>query len=192
MKNGTDYDDVALFLRLLGNDENLDITYNIYDGPEGSSAKPNRLRPTFINMGYNDPGNLQYFSSNVVIAYLSKTLTNEIGGGPVLVCGYGKNAKDKDVGHVWVIDGYIQYESRGSLVSGGYLLHDALLHCVWGWNGQSNGYFSWDTYDAFYGNPQEKDDNDNYVNFYSRVNGNGYDWVFGGTNTAQSWMGDEY
>ena len=51
------------------------------------------------------------------------------------------DTSDLIYGHAWVIDGYVQYESKGTLVPGGYLLHDVLFHCVWGWGGKSNGYF---------------------------------------------------
>ena len=165
MKNGMDYDDVALLLRLLGDEDNLDMEYHLYGGDEGSGASPKRVRPTFINMGYNDPGNLLNFSSAYVRSYLDKTLTNMDGGGPVFVCGYGTNSNGQRIGHAWVIDGYIQYESKGTLVPGGYLLHDILFHCVWGWGGDSNGYFYWDRANRFGGDPIEKADDDYSYNF---------------------------
>ncbi|MBR4887009.1 MAG: C10 family peptidase [Muribaculaceae bacterium] len=162
INNGGSYMNLAQFLRQLGNPENLDMTYGRggqFDN--GSSAYPERYIPTFANMGYLTPNSLQSFYSLAVKIYLDKALTGEVGGGPVLVNGYQKNSNDQEVlGHAWVIDGYIQYESKGSLVPGGYLLHDTLFHCVWGWDGQSNGYFWWDKYNSFSGDPREKEEDD--------------------------------
>lgn len=46
-------------------------------------------------------------------------------------------------------------------VVGGEQLHDILYHCVWGWAGNSNGYFYWTRTNSFSGGPIEKDSNSN-------------------------------
>jgi hypothetical protein len=82
------------------------------------------------------------------------------------MCGWNES---EPIGHTWVIDGYIQYESKGSLVSGGYLLHDVLLHCVWGYSGSNNGYYCWDLYNRFSGDPVEKESDDYTSNYKTFV-----------------------
>lgn len=154
MKRGSYDSKVADLLFELGQPNNLDMHY---DNPISTSNVEARAGQTFVNFGYEYPGSMQAFSSVAVCSILNKTTNNENGGGPVLVIGWTTGVT---IGHAWVIDGYIQYESKGSLVPGGYLLHDTLFHCVWGWDGQSNGYFWWDKANQFSGDPREKEEDD--------------------------------
>lgn len=155
----------AHLLRRLGDYANLNMDY----GSETSGANTQaRAAVTFVNFGYENPGSMQNFSTSYICNYLNKALSNEIGGGPVLVRG---EQSDLIYGHAWVIDGYIQYESKGTLVPGGYLLHDVLFHCVWGWGGTSNGYFYWrNGFDT--NNPIEKDEGDTNNQTTNRIYGN--------------------
>ena len=49
-------------------------------------------------------------------------------GKPVLMCGW--ELAHLDVSHYWVVDGVAISNER------------ELIHCNWGWNGSSNGWFS--------------------------------------------------
>ena len=158
MKRGLYNTGVMYLLAFLGEENNLNMQYGVL---ESISFMEDRLEDTFENFGYVSPGEMYAFSSFSVRYILDKTVDGRQGGGPVLVSG---NSNTGTIGHAWVIDGYIQYESKGSLVSGGYLLHDVLLHCVWGWDGKSNGYFWWDKYNSFSGDPREKEEDDNPEN----------------------------
>ncbi len=144
INSGNDYNSLARFLRLLGNPENLNMTYK--QTSSGAVLIENAQR-TFINMGYEDPGEMQNFSA----LYVTTRLSSSDNRGPVLCRGRDTSAG----GHAWVIDGYLQYKySTDSMTYYG----DYLYHCVWGWGGKCNGYFYWE--DGFSGNPIEYDGND--------------------------------
>jgi hypothetical protein len=130
----------------LGNSDNLKVNY----GADGSGAKDKNVKGTFNNFGYNSGG---------VIKYDQRTILSEVlQGRPVYVGGY---ATRKDIikifgwriitsygkGHAWVIDAvlrqtanYYEYDSRGKLIRTTPVLRD-LVHCNWGWNGLSDGYY---------------------------------------------------
>lgn len=66
---------------------------------------------------------------------------------------YGRGSiEDREVGHAWVYDGYCKAQKSGTT--------KILLHCNWGWNGQSNGYYISGIFDTANG-PEFKDTTDN-------------------------------
>ena len=166
MNDGNNYDKLAKFIRILGNPSCLNISYmpvfNEYK--LGSEALIDNIRRTFINMGYNDPGNLRNFSGQEIRNILYCSLTNQDDGGPVIVTGFNNNPRV--LGHAWVIDGYVQYKVSGVVETP--ILEDTLFHCVWGWayyngyaiydEGLCNGYFYWS--DGFSGSPVEQESGD--------------------------------
>ena len=143
---------IAKLFRVLGNSNYLDMNY----GSTESGASPNRIRPTFINSNYFDPGNLRAFDENYVTSILTRAKNNQQSGGPIFMSGYRSSGS----GHAWVIDGFVQYKTNSNMIVGEEYIHDILYHCVWGWYGNSNGYFYWAPTNSFTGEPIEKAEDD--------------------------------
>lgn len=156
MNDGENNENIARFLSLLGDENNLQMNYGAV-GVNGSGALRARYYPTFTNMGYIGHEELKDFSEEEICAILDKSETALAinPSGPVLVRG-----TSSDSGHGWVIDGYVQYERLSQSVGSQYVLEDILFHCVWGWGGSSNGYFYWATNESFGGVPKKLDGND--------------------------------
>ena len=117
----------------------------------GTCIFPNQALMQFKRMGYN---NVQMYSSD--------SLNNTVHGQTI----YCSLAAGKPVfisaahgleGHSWVIDGGKYYQGR------------YMLHCNWGWNGDSNGYFSLSCF-----NPSEGAE---YDSTHS-TDGTQYNWHF--------------
>ena len=166
MNDGNNYDKLAKFIRILGNPSCLNILYKSITSITGSGsvALVDNIRRTFINMGYNDPGNLRNFSEQEIKNILYGSLTNQEGSGPVIVVGSSDNNSSIE-GHAWVIDGYVQYRISGVVETP--IIDDILFHCVWGWAelgyhiekiGKCNGYFYWSN--GFSGSPIEQESGD--------------------------------
>lgn len=122
--------DVDYVFGKLGEPKQLDMDY----GVDGSGALITNVCRTFERMGYNKLDKLKTFSDNVVCNLLDKSTRK--GYGPILV--YGENVKTS-VGHAWVIDGYCK--NLSNLENVNISNETILFHCIWGWNGDNNGYF---------------------------------------------------
>lgn len=158
MNSGQNYENIARFLQLLGDNNNLQMNYGAVGTSNGSGAAPSRYYPTFSNMSYARHDQLQTFSEEEICAILDRhddSIFTKIG--PVLVRGNSSTG-----GHGWVIDGYVQYEQNSPIIGQGYVLEDILFHCVWGWGGNCNGYFYWAKTNSFGGYPHETGPNDDY------------------------------
>ena len=141
------YERIAFLLRLLGEPQYLNMQY----GLDVSSSILGRERTILISLGYIDPGPLNNFNEENVVEILERGEDNEIGGGPILVIG---NFTEEGDSHIWVIDGYLQYYKVQDHV---YIPQDILYHCVWGWGGDSNGYFYWKSTESFGGEADIRD-----------------------------------
>ena len=160
MNNGQANGGVARFLNLLGDDNNLQMIYGVNE----STSYPWRLSSTFDNMGYVGFNQLAPFSEEAICTILDNSQNpNYTQVGPILVTGYGTNSNNNYGGHVWVIDGYVQYEVTSPLIGQGYVPDDILYHCVWGWGGNCNGYFYWARTNSLGGYPNETGPNDDYT-----------------------------
>lgn len=60
----------------------------------------------------------------------------QTGHGPVIVCGKNVSRNSR---HAWVIDGYCTnvVDAENSSIQ----YNTVLFHCIWGWDGDNNGYF---------------------------------------------------
>ena len=122
--------DVDYVFGKLGEPKQLDMDY----GDEASGALITNVYRTFERMGYNKPDKLKTFSEDVICNLLKKNTRK--GYGPILV--YGENVKTGGA-HAWVVDGYCKNLSNLENININY--ETVLFHCIWGWNGQNNGYF---------------------------------------------------
>lgn len=138
MKADSNHPTIPVFLRQLGDKENLNITYAI----DGSGADRDSYVPALKNMGYAVPENLRSFADVPIQNTLIYGAAKAQQGGPVLVMANTTENGKKSLGHAWIIDGFIKYKS---LIQGGPIYNSSgrtLYHCVWGWTeGKSNGYF---------------------------------------------------
>jgi Peptidase C10 family. len=109
----------------------------------------------FQRMGYRNTGNYSGYNFQRII----NSITN---GVPVIMSGYaiqgtyshkhwflGKRHTHTTYkqGHAWVIDGYLSRRRKVDVMSGttvmySYYQYEQLLHCNYGWNGSSNGYYN--------------------------------------------------
>lgn len=134
--NAGNIDMLARFLRLLGNSENLNISY----GVRASSAYHGYYYRTFDNMRYTYHTTFQNFNESDVCAFMKGTHSGGYTAGPILVRG----AYPNNDGHAWVLDGYLQYNL--TILTGPtpvFTTDDVLYHCVWGWGDKNNGYYYW-------------------------------------------------
>lgn len=133
-------DDVAYLLYDLGRPENLNMSY----GSGLSTAQSENIDRTLFNIGYEHCGEGIPFTKESIKKYL-KT-------GPVYFSArrYGNDGVSH--GHAFVCDGYFEYLLEAKPVN-----QDIMYHCVWGWRGNSNGYYYWtDGFDL--DNPAKLDD----------------------------------
>ena len=161
MNSGYANERVAKFLRVLGNPENLDHDYDISTG----LIVLYPIRTTFANMGYHNIEGFKFFNEEEVVSILQKGNSNIVGGGPVLMAGSSFNSG----GHVWVIDGYLLYELSGTAIYGNKI-DDYLFHCVWGWQGQSDGYYYWAKSHKFSGDPIERENDESGISNNPNLN----------------------
>lgn len=122
INSGNDDRNLAVILARIG------VTINTSYGINESGVEdPIQMVNGFRDMYDYDPGTEVKLTSQLAAYQLTK--------GPALV--YTKKLDVNMNGHVWVIDGY----KRTSGAS--YLGATYYFHCVWGWYGQSNGYYLW-------------------------------------------------
>lgn len=136
---------VKQFLRVLGNTDDLDVSY----GTDGSEADRYNVPRTFEHFGYASGGMIEDYD-------YSKVRSALISGRPVLGAGYSIKKEEKVLGitvntsyskgHEWVFDQILirrrlvdKYE-LGYYLDSFYQTQD-LVHINWGWAGDCNGYF---------------------------------------------------
>ena len=143
---------VARVLQLIGSPKYLDLDYQ----DENNIAPGNHedVPPTLTKLGYQHCGRFIGFFANEQVA------VDALDEGPILV--RAKSTKFGDAGHLWVIDGMIQYKVNTNhyISTPPVYIYPNLFHCVWGFpDGSSNGYYYADLY-GFIGEPCFKDSTD--------------------------------
>ncbi|MCM1290823.1 MAG: C10 family peptidase [Prevotella sp.] len=129
-------DQLYHLLRELGRPENLDMNYGELYVSEGSGANIEKnAQRTFTNFGYSNCGKFETYS--LLTAY------NKVKQGkPIIIVGTTKKPNSsEEVGHAWNIDGCLVYEAENLAFPSEPNRRDYYLHLVWGWRGNSNGYF---------------------------------------------------
>lgn len=131
MKNGSNNDAVARMLQQVGLEENLDITYF-------SSSAAGILDILFFDSMQRVCDNFGYDYSFSIIEENAMNVSLS-SGSPIILFGSGKDPlSNQIVGHVWNIDGYGRLANTSNIGAGSSVYY---YHCVWGWEGKSNGYF---------------------------------------------------
>lgn len=117
---------LARLLRVLGNENNFNMVYT----PDKSVANTTDYAKPFVNMGYKTPTRDNFSET--------KALSTLNGGNPVFIYGVDEN----DEMYSWVLDGVYSITYTLTNISGANPEKKYFLHCVWGNNGNGNGYFS--------------------------------------------------
>lgn len=148
IRNDNTHPMLAKFISFLWEKDNLDA-YPIteYGAITGVGTLTTNFVPTLENMGYTVPYGLQDFDAESVLEVIRKGLDSPKRSCPVLVFG-----RCDAGGHSWVIDGAMKQDGvvgNGIIAPGNSPIYDPtmpiyLFHCVWGWSGKNNGFFSFD------------------------------------------------
>lgn len=123
----------------LGNGMNLMTNYQ-YSG--SGTRMTYYLNSTLVNFKYKSP---MYFYDFSV-----KGMENLLKQNQPCLMGGTVSTEEKELGgHAWVIDGIIYDDDvlvKGDAEKGDYYIRGEgyLFHCVWGWQGNDNGYFKFD------------------------------------------------
>lgn len=140
------YDMIGELFLKLGLEENLDMNY----GEDSSGASSYNVPRTFENFGYASGGEVADYDYDAIY--------NVIATRPVYVDAYNQpNAE----GHAWVIDQILIRKRTKMMYYNGVYMNSTqeyqhLIHCNFGWDGQSNGYYYSGSFDI--DNPVIADD----------------------------------
>lgn len=144
---------ISRLMQQLGKKNNLNMDY----GRKSSGAKFQHSMRTLSNFGYANPGEL--------IKYDISEITVDLKAGyPVLCSGFSHKTKFEIIditiaswlekGHAWLLHGLLErkrsftlYNSDGSVAGSGI---DTTYYplCNWGWNGDKDGYYLSNVFDA--------------------------------------------
>lgn len=154
--------DIATVFRALG--DRLENSW----GLDGTGADDGKIPDILREMGYSNPSSRTDFDLNQAISSISQNK-------PILLSGYqeiytyetgwwifSKTHIGYRNGHAWVGDGILNQErtvtvkskSTGNVISKRKETR-TLIHCNWGWDGYSNGYFLANVFDSE--NPEKSD-----------------------------------
>jgi len=147
MYSNFSHDSWSRLFERLGSSE---LLHSIY-GESATASGDGWILYTFATMGYKS-AKLKNFSCSDLNAELTD-------GNPVICLGRAKvNNTNRDLGHAWIIDGgYMTWNHMGdtNFYPDG-LVEEYFYHCVWGWNGISDGYFLLE-YNTLGGKPYKAD-----------------------------------
>lgn len=134
-------------IEVLGRPENLNLKY----GTSSSSTQkgdydaiPRTMKNFNLNTKYcfGSDADTQYW-------YNERIENSILKGYPVLVNSYVKKYANENrtgniskVGHLWLIDGMLYTPGCRQIPDPIFGMQDQLFHCIWGWGGLSNGYFT--------------------------------------------------
>ena len=102
-----------------------------------TSVKSSLAPQTFKNFGYKKP-EFKKFNEIALSTILDRV--------PILMFGDGVTKNGKQSGHMWVVDGLLGFYANDAGERPNMV--EYFYHCVWGWGGKSNGYFSIYDYDS--------------------------------------------
>ena len=123
---------LSILLASLGDKDNLWCNYGLKATSTFLGGDHENIRNTFENFGYRRPSNFRNFSNNSMKEVIDQNR-------PALIYGFN---------HMWIVDALIfdddvDYKKPGEMT---YWKNGAglMLHLVWGWNSDCNGYFRFD------------------------------------------------
>ena len=143
--DSNDYYKVSQLLELIAGSKYLASYYSNIQTMATRSTPSENFKPTFEKLGYNTTyfwNYLPFYENRTsIFDFLKSGIENTLEKAPVIL--YGKRIGDdqKLSAHVWVADIFVE---RNKYIKG--LEHlateaDPLIHMVWGWGGNANGYY---------------------------------------------------
>lgn len=136
-------DDLAYFIAGIGGKDYLELNY----GTRLTSGSFNNVQSILRKLGANASEYYNYKGYIPEDAY------------PVMMSALGK-VGDKTTGHAWILDGGYEYKITSNMYTDGYAVYH-FEHCVWGWDGNANGYYSWSPRYGFGSHADSFADDDN-------------------------------
>lgn len=154
MRNSADDLRWARLFKILGGPEYTNVSYGVVGSGKGTGitlhSTPTALVNAFANANYIG-GQVASFSS----FHINYELENQ---NPI-IC-WGSSVKYKQA-HTWIIDGGYTTGSLEYSVTpedDNRKVYRSYYHCVWGWNGASNGYYLYSGNTGIIGGDIEKGD----------------------------------
>ncbi len=137
------HENIATLFQELSKSAYLDVSYAGSDEDNLTSVNVSRVSKALSKIGYSTNDDAEY-NSGAVMAAIKR-------GMPAIVFGYSHRTDywlwwDYSGGHFWICDHLIVREREVKYYRDGVLTSTKtetqnLLHCNWGWDGGSNGYF---------------------------------------------------
>lgn len=124
-------DSMAKFMYWIGKD--VGMRYNVGK----SSASPDMAFNLCKKLGYTIPSDYVLYNEEAVVRYIKNGY---------IIFIYGTYPDGSPGGHTWVADGCIYCVDKNDPS----IILDAYIHCDWGWDGLSNGYFSGAVFSTYY------------------------------------------
>lgn len=172
VKNGTATSGLKRLIAKIGSSANLAATYGV-SNTSNESDDVHLLR-TFRNLGYTTSASFNNLSFSIVKSLTGRTYKYvynpsgevdftdySIAGQPIYTIG----TTSANQWHAWVIDGWMIYDvtadidkSDPSIGDGPF--YENYIHCVWGWDGDNNGYYLASVPLKLGGVPDKYDDDD--------------------------------
>lgn len=145
---GNDYLKISRLIEDLAAPEYLNAVYpEMQDGVMGALRvifPRTVVNRTFMKWGYDTSISYNYSVFKTVkddlFSFMSKGCLQACAA-PVLMYGETSNG-----GHIWIVDGFIERTKSRTMLDNPFnkpLEVDPLLHMIWGWGGNSNGYFAY-------------------------------------------------
>lgn len=161
VRNQIDEENIEKFFDILCDANNLNPSRSETETTVPRAQMKESVVRTFTNYGYTVSDIIYSFDTAKIkdwLGYDVRTPNEKFDtswtpkfGHPVFVASDVKKETSYGTsvyGHGWVIDGYI---TRVTNVNG--TLKDCdFFHCVWGWDGECNGYYNWSLNKQFSGN----------------------------------------
>lgn len=150
-KTDSNADDLAFFLHEIGINM-LAMNYH----PTGSGSHLSNAKDALNRFEIRTSDILEY--------------TNHCAGYPAMITASTEPDKNGEVkAHAWVIDGYQSVKITNNMLQENQIYYEYFEHCVWGWGGMSNGYYSWSSAAGFGSKPDHWADDDlqNYTSHTS-------------------------
>ena len=144
---------------------------------DGGSGAHESMIPKVLGreMGYTSPSKVEDYCSNLVLSSL-----REQHPVPIVLSGFRENfsfgwwifkIQIPYKGHTWLVDGFLDQKRLVEKISketkkvvSSYWHHRTLIHCNWGWEYLSEGYYAPDVFNAT--SPVLRSDSDDGTRYY--------------------------
>lgn len=147
--------------------EGLNCNYGLYS----TTAYMSDVPPFLSTVGFNHPSSVCSYDSTTIVQSLRQQ-------HPVIV--FGTDQQDAGSGHAWVVDGLIlkhrtvTYRNTFWGIINEYDEYQTMLHCNWGFQNASNGYYLERVFDVYHNVMDPDLDADYYYKYNMSMIPNAY------------------